>query len=217
MNGAFDSGGYAGVGLEHWDQARGRWILYTDQQQHSAVCERYPFESIPRRVFLDTNIVNLLVKRTRHIFEEEPLPESLDPVTAWDTEALMHVFHFGARANWDLVVSAKTIDEISRTRNAAVRDDLLDYALEVVDSHSLESAFATDFGRRLADAPLVAALPDRADRELLGNAIGLRCDAFCTSDRSTIINRRHLLPTLPLRILTPVEWWAHVKPWGGLW
>ncbi|AHE55590.1 hypothetical protein [Sphingomonas sanxanigenens] len=168
-------------------------------------------------MFLDTNIVNLLVKRAPHIFEQEPLPESLDTTSAWDTEALMHVFQIGTRAHWDLVVSAKTIDEISRTRNASVREDLLDYAFEVVDTQSEDSAFAADFGRRLADAPLVASLPDRADRELLGNAIGLGCDVFCTSDRSTIINKRGQLPQLPLRILTPVEWWAHVKPWGGLW
>lgn len=192
-------------------------MLYRDQQHHSEDCAQYPFEAIPRRVFLDTNAVNLLVKRARHIFEHEPLPDSLNPTSAWDTEALMHVFYIGARANWDLVVSAKTIDEISRTQNASVREDLLDYAFEVVDTYSEDIAFAADFGRRLADAPLVAPLPDRADRELLGNAIGLGCDVFCTSDRSTIINKRDLLPQLPLRILTPVEWWAHVKPWGGLW
>jgi hypothetical protein len=205
------------VRLEHWDSVRGRWVLYPDQQDNSADCTRYPFEGIPRRIFLDTNVVNLLVKRGPHIFEQEPLPATLDTTSAWDTKALMHVFQIGARATWDLVVSTKTIDEISRTRNASVREDLLAYAFEVVDTHSEDSAFAADFGRRLADAPLVAALPDRADRELLGNAIGLGCDVFCTSDRSTIVSKRDLLPQLPLRILTPVEWWAHVKPWGGLW
>ena len=166
------------MGLEHWDSARGRWVLYRNQQHHSEDCARYPFEAIPRRVFLDTNIVNLLVKRAHHIFEHEPLPDSLDPTSAHDTEALMHVFYIGARANWDLVVSAKTIDEISATRNESIRDELLDYAFEVVDTHSEDSVFAADFGRRLADATLVAALPDSADRELLGNAIGLGCDVF---------------------------------------
>ena len=24
-------------------------------------------------------------------------------------------------------------------------------------------------------------------------------------------------PQLPGRLLTPAEWWAHVKPWTGLW
>jgi hypothetical protein len=43
------------------------------------------------------------------------------------------------------------------------------------------------------------------------------CDVFCTCDRRTIVRKREQLKQLPLRVLTPLEWWAHVKPWGGLW
>jgi hypothetical protein len=60
-------------------------------------------------------------------------------------------------------------------------------------------------------------LPDLADRELIGNAIGFGCDVFCTCDRRTILRKREHLGQLPIRILTPVEWWAQVKPWGRLW
>ncbi len=43
------------MGLEHWDTLRRKWVLYRSQAQHSVDCARYPFESIPRKVFLDTN------------------------------------------------------------------------------------------------------------------------------------------------------------------
>src|SRR5665213_1336717 len=115
--------------------------------------------------------------------------------------------------------SQKTIDELSRTRDGSLREDLLEYALGFInrDLGDEDRRFAADFGRRLISAPFVAALPDLADRELIGNAIGFGCDVFCTCDRATIVNKRAQLRQVPLRIMTPAEWWAHVKPWAGLW
>jgi len=205
------------MSLEHWDANRGKWVLYRNREQHSDDCDRYPFESIPRRVFLDTDVVNLLVKQGEQVFEQAPIPEHLDRTRALDTEALMHVFHVGARASWDILASRKTLEEIGRTPDPGMRDDLLDYAVLLVEQTSEDSAFAAGFGRRLVDTPFVSALPDPGDRELIGNAIGFGCDVFCTCDRRTIIRKRERLRQLPLRILTPEEWWAHVKPWAALW
>lgn len=115
-----------------------------------------------------------------------------------------------------MVTSAKTIEEIERTVDEAVRSDLLDYAIEVADT-SEAGRWGRELGRRLNDNALLQALPDPDDRELIGNAIGMGCDVFCTRDHRTIIRKRDQLPKLPLRILTPTEWWAAVKPWGGLW
>jgi hypothetical protein len=205
------------MGLEYWDANRGKWVLYQSQAQHTADCKRYPFEEIPRRVFLDTNIVNLLVKYPHIVFEQAAIPESLDETKSLDVEALMHVFFVGARAGWEILASRKTLDELSGTPDPWARNDLLDYAVQLVDAVSEESAYAADLGRRVADSSVLSALPDGSDRELVGNAIGFGCDAFCTCDRRTIICKREALAKLPLRILTPAEWWAHVKPWGALW
>lgn len=203
--------------LERWDDRRKRWILYPDQQTHHVDCERYPFESIPARVFLDTSVINLLIKYADAIFEMAGIDPDLPLSRRRDVEALLHVFAVGARANWNLVASSRTLEEVSRTPNPGVREDLIDYALGLIESGRDEFAQGSDLGRRVADASLLSTLPDRADRELLGNAIGLGCDAFITADVKTIISRRAKLPLLPVRILSPVEWWAHVKPWGGLW
>lgn len=203
--------------LEHWDHARERWVLYTAPGQHSADCAANPFERIPARIFLDTNILNLIVKWPEQIFENVPVPPSLDERTAHDIEAFMHIFCVGQRANWQLVASAKTIEEISLTADEDVRSTLLNYAFEVADQHSDKSLYGRDLGRRMMRSAVLDALPDLADRELLGNAVGMNCDAFCTRDHKTIIRKRHLLPRLPLRILTPCEWWSCIKPWAGLW
>jgi len=204
-------------GLEERDQRTGRWVLYKTQEQHGSDCERYPFERIPCRVFLDTNVVNALVKHADQIFEQQPIREESDQTKAHDLEALMHVFFVGSRANWDLVASSKTLEELSHTSSYELRDTLLDYAIGIVESEGEAAAHARDLGRRVLGSGLFDALPDRDDRELVAHAIGLGCDAFCTSDRKTIIRRRHRLPKLPIRIVTPIEWWRHIKPWAALW
>jgi hypothetical protein len=207
------------MALEHWDPSTRKYVLYRNTEQHSADCGRFPFEAIPRRVFLDTNVINVLVKHCTHVFDHEPTPPETEPTLESDIEALMHVFYVGARANWSLLASQKTLDELSRTRDGTLRDNLLEYALGFVncDLDDEDRRFAEDFGRRLIDTLFVAALPDLADRELVGNAIGFGCDVFCTCDRTTIVRKRSQLRQVPLRILTPAEWWAHVKPWAGLW
>lgn len=203
--------------LERWDHARKRWILYAEPSEHSADCRANPFGHIPARIFLDTNVINLIVKWPEQIFENVPPPPDLNERSAHDIEALMHVFFVGQRANWQMSASAKTLQEIDATADERLRSALLSYAGEVTDQWSEESRCGRDLGRRLNDNPLLAALPDPNDRELLGNAIGMGCDAFCTRDHKTIIRKRHLLPRLPIRVITPVEWWATIKPWAGLW
>lgn len=207
----------AALALEEWDDARGKWILYRSAADHHADCERYPFDEIPTRIFLDTNVVNLIVKHAPVIFDMEPQDASLPIGRRRDIEALTHLFAVGTRACWELRVSETTIHEINRTLREQVRHDLAAYALEMLECGTDERAHGGGLGRRLADSTLLGCLPDLADRELLGNAIGLGCDAFVTADIRTIISRRGSLPDLPLRILTPTEWWASVKPWGGLW
>jgi hypothetical protein len=203
--------------LEEWDETRGKWLLYRSAADHHADCERHPFEGIPTRIFLDTNVVNLIVKHAAVIFDMKSQDASMPIRRRRDIEALTHVFAVGARAYWTLRVAEATLDEINRTLHEQVRNDLASYALEMLERGTDVSAHGSNLGRRLADSTLLACLPDRADRELLGNAIGLGCDAFVTADVRTIVSRRNALPALPLRILTPTEWWASVKPWGGLW
>lgn len=205
--------------LESWGRSTGRYVLYQAAEEHSEDCKRFPFERIPKRVFLDTNVINILVKYCEAIFDHASIPQEVDATLAVDIEALMHVFYVGARADWDILGSRKTLDELSRTRDSSLRGELLEYAFALVNQNldDDDHRYAADFGRKLIEAPFVAALPDKADRELIGNAIGFGCDVFCTCNRATIVKKRDQLRQVPLRILTPEEWWAHVKPWAALW
>ena len=207
------------MSLEHWDANRKKWVLYWSDAEHSDECDQHPYGSIPRRVFLDTNVINVLVKHDEHVFERVPIPAGINRTLAEDIEALMHVFAVSARASWDILASRKTLDEIRKISDpySDLRDDLLDYAVSLVSAQDENSAYATRLGRLIVDTPFTAALPDVADRELIGNAIGFGCDVFVTCDRRTIVKKRERLKQLPIRIMTPREWWGHVKPWAGLW
>ncbi len=187
--------------------------------QQSDIYTRFPFESIPKRVFLDTSVINAIVKYPEEVFEQQSITPDIHPTLAGDIEALRDIFFIGMRANWDIVASQKTLDELACTTDDLLRVRLMSYALEIINRNINEEddRVAQDFARRLIDTHFVAALPGRADRELIGNAIGYGCDVFCTRDRATIVKKRARLQHLGLKVMTPEEWWAHIRPWAALW
>ena len=64
---------------------------------------------------------------------------------------------------------------------------------------------------------ILDALPEPADRILLCDAVVYRCDAFCTRDWQTIIKYRNVISDIPLKVLTPTEWWEEIYPWASTW
>lgn len=195
-------------------------VLYRSQEEHCAASQRFPFKDIPCRVFLDTNIINCLIKWSHCVFEHEAPPTGIDETLQTDIVSLMHVFYVGSYAMWDIVTSERAIEEISRTRNQDLRAELLEYGLNLLnalDEKDDDGRYARDLVRRLRDSPFVAGLPDANDRELVSQAVALQCDAFCTRDRRTIYSKKDTLRALPLKVLTPSGWWDQVKPWAGLW
>ena len=201
------------MSLETRDPDRGRWRFYASAEARAADARLHPFDQIPRRIFLDTNVVNLLVGHADTIFQAAPLRSDLPSRRADEVEALTHVFQVGARAGWQILASAKMLEEVGSTPHPGRRELLLDYAVHLVNPAHAEVGQA----EAIANSSYLAVLPDAADRRLLADAMVLGCDVFCTCDRRTIVNRRHQLPPLPTAILLPEEWWARVRPWGGLW
>jgi hypothetical protein len=199
-----------------------RHQVYYSQEDHNADCVKFPFDQIPCRVFLDTNIINCLVKWRYCVFEREEPPSDLDSTLVRDIESLMHVFAIGSRAQWDIVTSHKVIYELSQTRDSTLRSELLDYGIDLTsystfNGNDFDHRYADDLARRLRDSKFVSALPDINDRDFIAHAVAYKCDAFCTRDLRTIHSKKHSLRNLPIKIMTPAEWWQHIRPWAGLW
>ena len=185
--------------------------------------DTFTWEAIPRKVFIDTNIVDCLVKWGECIFDNVTTPHSLDEQMREDIDALRNIFLIGSRANWQIIVSPLVLNELSATSDERLRRLLVGYGQEFLSLNRIngltddEYRHANDLSRRLEDSRWLKVLPDKNDRRLIGQAVGFGCDVFCTRDLKTIHSKRQNLEPLNLRILTPIEWWSYIKPWANLW
>ena len=181
---------------------------------------------VPRRIFLDTCVVNFMLDYAEQIHDGAPAPVAAAERVVRDVEALHHIMLVGQRAIWQLAISPCTYQEIAATRNERRRHqlqmwfaDLWQYWTDVIHETNYLPRFveAEDTRvRAIADGSLDV-LADTADRVLVSDAIVYRCELFCTRDWTTILKHRADLKGLPLGIVTPVEWWSKIQPYARLW
>jgi hypothetical protein len=55
------------------------------------------------------------------------------------------------------------------------------------------------------------------DRQLLRDAVFLRCDAFLTVERRLPRNAEHIQRELHIEVITPITHWKMLRPWAALW
>lgn len=184
------------------------------------------FQDIAGRVFLDTCVVNLILDYGEQIHENLPIPDRCNRRVARDIDSLVGIFATGQRASWQLAISPLTYREVSATRKPARAvalatwfNELWDYWGNYLDTSPDIPSFseAAELRLQLLTSGILGILPDAADRILICDAVAYRCDALCTRDWSTILQFRDQLHELPLRILTPSEWWSEIRPWAGIW
>jgi len=176
------------------------------------------FWRIPSRVFLDTCVVNLMLDFAGQLHDGENIPADLSPEKAREVEGLCGICDTGARASWQFTISKRTWGELSATPCDARRRRLLSWFAELWHYQSdfsrpipLSRSYLSELRAKLR------VLPDPPDRNLILDAVRDRCSAFCTVDRRTILRHRSQLQALPIRILTPSEWWAEIRVWAPIW
>lgn len=184
------------------------------------------FKAIPGRVFLDTNVVNFILDYGEQIHDGVEIPDTCSLRVQRDIEALANIFHTGQRATWQFAISPHTYREVTATNDPSRAYelerwffDIWHYWREFLHSDTTLPSFSqAEEARlqRLASGNLDV-LPDVSDRVLVCDAVVYRCDAFCTRDWSTILKFRDELQGLPLKIITPSEWWEEIRPWAAIW
>jgi len=184
------------------------------------------FYSIPRRVFLDTSVVNLALDYGEQIHNGCEIPEGLSVRVQRDVEALKGIFTTGERAFWQLAISPQTYREVTNTNDSGRVHQLERWFFElwhcwreiVTAMDNLPSFIEAEETRiSLLASGRLEALPQLSDRILLCDAVVYRCDAFCTRDWQTILKHRDSLKDIPLRLITPTEWWEEILPWAATW
>jgi len=143
-----------------------------------------------------------------------------------DIEAFSNIFNVGKKASWQLAVSPLTYKEVKETRDPVKRHYLENWFMEIwhywlnilAQDGNLPSFIEAEHTKiNLLSSGILDILPDVEDRILICDAIVYRCDCFCTRDWKTILKYRNHLKSLPIRIITPSEWWLLIKPYARLW
>ena len=182
---------------------------------------KHPFESLPRRIFLDSCTAQTLRNYGGYIYEAEPIPDfdRIHQVTdgVANIVALRDIFLVNERAMFEWIVSSRSMQEAHDKGDPGHMQwlwDIADYSgacLEdggpTVESEALAS--------RLGE-PKFGYLGEK-DRLLLRDAIILRCDSFLTVERRLPRNAAHIERELGICVLTPITHWEILRPWAALW
>ena len=184
------------------------------------------FDRIPRRVFLDTCVVNLTLDYGEQIHDGADIPDDLPVRVHSDVEAVCGIFDTGQRAFWQFAISPYTYREVTATSDPGRAYKLERWFFEVWHywreflhaANNLPSfAEAEETRLGLLSSSVLDVLPDIGDRALICDAVVYQCAAFCTLDWRTILKHRDELAEVPLKIITPTEWWAEIRPWTATW
>ena len=181
---------------------------------------------IPGRAFLDTSTVNFLLTYGEQIHDGAPNPKNLSKRAIDDIEAFRCIFLTGQRASWQLAISPYTYKEVICTNDPSRRYylqgwffEIWHYWREIIEQNNDLPTFleAERIRVELLASGVLDNLTDIEDRILICDAIVYRCDCFCTRDWKTILKYRDALIGLPIKIITPTEWWALIEPYASIW
>jgi hypothetical protein len=181
----------------------------------------YPFEALPRRIFLDSCTAQTLRDYDYYIYEGEPVPPSdrlrTIPEGMENLDALRRIFLLNERALFEWIVSGASMQEAHDKRDPGHLQWLWDIA-----DHSgvcLDDDAATTESETLAACLSESQFGylSKKDRVLLQHAIALRCQGFLTMERRLPRNADHIREQLGLLVLTPRMHWKMLRPWAALW
>jgi hypothetical protein len=173
---------------------------------------------IPSRIFLDTSVINFIVEHAELIFDGYYHDDNLNVRVRMDIFALYQIFEIARRNPIEIVVSKTNFEEILRTNDREKRSNLLSYCTEIW--HYFKSSTKQEFEISEKDLKLAEGflkekdflkITDQNDRRLLLESLYFKCDHFCTRDWRTILKHRELVTQIPIKIITPWEWWEKIE------
>jgi len=176
-------------------------------------------QDIPRRVFLDSSVLQALHEYASFVYENRELSANArilnTPNGHHHLKALRSIMQADSRAQFEFALSGNSLTEVAGKRDQSY----LQWAVMVLErwEQCLEDS---GFGGSPAVAGLLCTRNfgylAYGDRELLKDAVGLGCDAFLTMDARLHRNALHLENSIGMRILTPASMWTLLKPWAAL-
>lgn len=169
------------------------------------------------RIFLDTSVVNLIVDHGEAIFDGYYDVSPTNNRINNNVYALYQLFLIGRRTPLEIIISPTTFKEVLNTSSPEKRAHLLNYSSEVW--HYFTTLINENIELRERDILLseeylstrdFVHLPDPNDRRLIVEALFYKCDTFCTTDWRTMLKHRDKLTSIPIKLITPFEWWQQL-------
>ncbi|MGH7840940.1 MAG: hypothetical protein ACREQT_05395 [Candidatus Binataceae bacterium] len=179
--------------------------------------------SLPHRIFLDTGVLQYLLRFGESIFENvEVCPD--DPVhrvpeALSDIEGMRMLCFMNQRNAFELVVSESSLKEVLEARSGRYTSwlvELWDYwcGVEAAYNGAAYHGFGTATRQKVAQRQFDYL--SAKDRALIADAGEKECDTFLTVDRRLARNGRHLRRELEISVMTPTQIVEVLQPWAGL-
>ena len=185
-----------------------------------------PLEDVPWRLFLDSTVLQALHQMGGFIYDGDDIAEGhkirVVPNGVENVVALQRIMQVGNRANFELVVSHGSLEEVAHKGEGSY----LGWALEVaqywesVIQQYKEQGRTGFFGRGAESSTLLNSSKfgylSSKDKSLLADALELECEAFITMDRKLVKNSGHVERLISIKVLEPAGYWELLRPWAAL-
>jgi len=186
-------------------------------QNHNSVCD---FESLPSRIFLDSNILQNLQKYGEYIWDNNI--DIIDNIKERRNIIALHdIFSLNFRNSFEFALSQNSIKEVFDKGDKSYLQwafDVLDYWMSCIDEYRNSEAFSGE-GEKLLEKINEECFNylSKKDKALIFDAIVLECDAFLTMDIKVWKNRKHIESKLGIKVFQPYEYWEILRPFAALW
>jgi hypothetical protein len=180
------------------------------------------FLNLPRRVFLDSSVLQNVHKYGEILFDNQELkPEAR--IWKWEEgpaeiNALRNIFVVSQRAEFQFAVSRNSLKEVAGKEDSAFLGwarNMLRYWEECLAWTGVPNSSKAESICGKLDTESFAYL-SAGDRALLRDAVIVACDAFLTMDFKLRKNSSHLEQELKIRVLSPNDYWKLLMPWAAL-
>ncbi len=169
----------------------------------------------PRRIFLDTSVINFIVEYYDVLFDGAELDHDVSERVYDDLQAIARIFNYASHNAIEMIISKTTFEEVNATKDLAKRQKLDDYCKELwtyfhllIEEDFTPPGIQVKYFEEFLSEKGLKYLGDASDRKLLVEALFYKCDIFCTRDWSTILKyREQLKEGIPIQLLTPIEWY----------
>ena len=174
------------------------------------------WQSLPRRIYLDTSVLQTLHDFDGEIFEGEPFQPTRRAAGVAglgdDIEALWMIFTVNERAMLEFVVTEASLREVvarDQPRFTQWVYDVLDTWLIQSEGDERPTPGTTFEDRRFGMISV-------KDRRLVQEALDWHCDAFMTMERRLPTAAAFVERETGLRIMRPTTYGDLLNPWAAL-